>query len=152
MPMTPASPSELLRSELATVLRDEFNAEGITVYDDKLLDASGEDGAQAGTYPESEEEFPGNANALLVTVRVQLFNRWSSEWTDAPDQHVDPATIERWADRFRQAVKAHNATRGKVDELWYFRVQRIDYQDDPTGNRTRLTATVIGVADNDGEV
>jgi hypothetical protein len=152
MPTTPDSPAKQLASELRAVLEGEFNGEGITVYDDKLLVASGENAAQIGIYPEGEEEYPGNANALLVTVNVQVYNSWSSEWANDPDQHVDPSTIADWADRFRRAVKTHNATRGRVDNLWYFRVTRIQYGDDPTGNRTRFEATVIGVADNDGEV
>lgn len=150
--MTPDSPAGRLRAELRTILEGEFNAEGITIYDDKLLNASGEDGAEVGIYPVGEEEFPGNANALLVTVTVQMFNKWEADWADSPDQHVDPATVENWADRLRLAVKAYNGTRPKVDQLWYFRVTRVDYMDDPTGNRTRFEATVVGVADNDGEV
>lgn len=140
-----AEPATLLRQRVSTVIETEFTPESISVEDDKLLKAAGRDGrTRVACSPNWEAENPKNVNELEVSVLLQYY----LPFDDAPveDYAVDPTAIEAIANRIRRAIGA--ASSGTTDDLWFLRLRRIDYPDDPTGNKSRLEATISAWARN----
>src|SRR5688572_11660429 len=141
--MTP--PATAVRERVKTLADAEFAAEGWETADDKLLRASGRDGVtRLAVYPDDEHVLPRNQLILLVPVTFQLYLGYD----DSIDEHmqVDPGIIEELADRFRRAFEDNSS--GTTDDLWYLTLDRIEYPDDPTGNKTRFEATIVGRCDN----
>lgn len=139
-----SSPATLVRQRVKSVVATEFAGEGWTAADDKLLRAAGKDGTQLAVSPDSEHEDPRAVACLLIDVLFQLHLAYEAE----PDEDiaVDPTIIEGYGDRLRRAFRTQSS--GTTSDLWYLRVTDIDYPDDPTGNKTRLHATIQGRADN----
>lgn len=152
MPIT--APETALRTTLIELLEEEFKDDGFSFLDDALhparasSDELAEDEAIGGVYPSLASERAGAGVVQETTVFVQLFGYWKKEIT--PMQTVSPAAAEEWAERIRRAVE--RASFAADAHLWYFTVQRIEYPKDPTGNITRLVATVVAHSDNAGIV
>lgn len=146
--MTVTAPETKLRQDLIALLESEFGAEALTVYDDRIHDSLGQEGPVAGVYPETSPASVGDALVLEPLVKVQLFRRWSREVN--AEQAVSPAGIEEWAERLRRAVRSAGLGTPGDAHLWYYQILRIDYPPDPTGNITRLIATVQGTTQNAG--
>lgn len=144
--MAVTAPETAARQRLKTLIEAEFAAESLTVLDDRLNESRGQDGATAATFPGAATENPRNGLVLDTVVFVQLFRRWSNDLD--PAQTVDPGSIEEWAERLRRAVRADLDSLPGSEHLWYFRVQKVEYNPDPTGNISRLLATVVVEAQN----
>jgi hypothetical protein len=138
-----AAAPTLLRQAVGTVIGTEFAAEGIVVRPDKLHESLGQGTPIAGSYPEGERPHASGIVATTV-ITVQVFMAWDPQID--PTQAVDPALIEAWSWRFQRAVKT--AAMPNVQNLSYYNVAEILYPDDPTGNKTRFYATVIGYGAN----
>lgn len=141
--MTP--PETLVRDRVQSIFATVFTAEGWTAADDKLPRAAGKDGETvAACYPEAARERPGNVEVLEIPVVVQLYLAYTAE----PDEFivVDPGVIEGYADRLRAGFT--NQSSGNVSDFWGLRLVGIEYPDDPTGNKSRLEARVVGMAQN----
>lgn len=140
-----ASAATTVRQRVIDIVEDEFTAEAITVTNDKLPRAAGKDGATvAAVYPEAEYERPGRVIELVVPVVLQIYMAYEAE----PDETiaVDPTVIEGYADRLREAFRTQSS--GNTGDMWFLRLQRIDYPDDPTGNKSRLEARIEGYGNN----
>jgi hypothetical protein len=143
-----SSPATQVRAVLKTALEAEFAAEGITVEDDHLDESLGQNMTRAAIYPLREQEQTSNANVLETEVVVQMFGAYDPQINE--EQSVDPAIIEGWAERLRDAFRA---VRGINDPVcWYCRVLRTDYPPDPTGNMTRFVMVVRAYGNNSAQV
>lgn len=139
------SAATLVRGRVKTIADACFAAEGFVTEDDKILREAGRDGRnRMACYPELETEASGQVNRLDVFVRLQLYLAYTAE----PDENiaVDPTIIEGYAARLRAAFETQSS--GIVSDMWYLRLQRIEYPDDPTGNKSRFEAAIFASADN----
>lgn len=140
-----ASAATSVRQRVIDIVEAEFAAEGLTVANDKLPRAAGKEGvAVAAVYPEAEYERPGLVIELVVPVVLQIYLAYDAE----PDETivVDPTVIEDYGDRLRDAFRTQSS--GNTGDMWFLRLTRIDYPDDPTGNKSRLEAQIEGHASN----
>lgn len=141
--MTP--PETLVRQRVQAIFASTFSAESWTAANDKLPRAAGKDGETvAACYPEEARERPGNVEVLEIPVVLQLYLAYTAE----PDEFivVDPTVIEDYGDRLRRAFNTESS--GNSSDFWGLRLIRIEYPDDPTGNKSRLEAFVVGMAEN----
>lgn len=139
-----ASAATTVRNRVIEIVEDEFGDEGLVVTNDKLPRAAGQGATVAAVYPEAEYEAPGRVLELRVPVVLQIYMAYDAE----PDETivVDPSVIEAYGDRLRTAFNTQSS--GNSADMWFLRLQRIDYPDDPTGNKSRLEARIEGYAQN----
>jgi len=133
-----------IRARIKSVVEAEFAAEGWTVEDTKLLRAHGKDGLRVGVSPVRSREDPKIVVQLNVETLLQVYLPF--DWEPDDTKTVDPAQIEGYGQRIRDAFRTQSS--GTTSQFWGLRVSSIDYPDDPTGNKTRLEATILGYADN----
>lgn len=140
-----ASPLTEFRAHVKGLVQTEFAAEGFPVYDDKLHESMGHEGAVAGVYPEYEM-LHENGMTQRLFVAVQVFRRYTLEVN--PEQRVDPAKIEDWSWRLQRRFKDELSPGfGGPERTGFFTVARIDYPDDPTGNKSRFVMLLMGHGD-----
>jgi hypothetical protein len=139
-----SSPATKVRSTLITLLTAEFGPDYFAVVPGKLDNSLGFDGAIIGVFPIRERPAGNDRLELQTTLQVQLFGNWNAQ-TD-PHDIVDPAIVEGWAWRFGQMLANYKQTGDST--VWWFQLDSIDYQNDPTGSCTRFTATVTARGDN----
>lgn len=144
--MTVTSPTTALRERLVAALNVEFAADSIVFGNDKLNASLGQNGPIGAVYPGEDAERVGQIAVITVTAYVQLFLQWKA--VVDPKQVVDPSAIEILAERVRRACQADDIAGPNDAHLWYYRVSRIEYPPDPTGNISRLVATVTADAQN----
>jgi hypothetical protein len=144
-----ASPATAARERIKDVIAAEFTAEGWTATDDKFGRSKGmgepHTEASISVTPDYERERPGRALLLDVGITVQFYLGYDAE----PDETIsrDSTIIEGYADRFRSQFEGAGC---RVDDgdAWYLRLTNIEYPEDPTGNKTRFEALVVGQATN----
>jgi hypothetical protein len=144
--MSVTAPETAARRRLIALLEAEFDADGVEVRSDRLLDAQAQDRAMAGVYPGSAGENGRDGLVLDTTIYVQIFRQWDNNLD--PEQIVDPTAIEEWAERLRRAVRADIDVNPGDEHLWFFRITKVDYPPDPSGNISRLLATIVTFAQN----
>lgn len=140
------APETVARQRLIALIEAEFAPESLEVRSDRLNESLGQDGPLGAVFPSTATEDPRNGLVLSSLLNVQLFRQWSNDLD--PTQTVDPSAIEEWAERLRRACRADIDAAGWSEHLWYYRVQKIDYNPDPTGNISRLIASVEAVSQN----
>lgn len=134
-----------IRAYIKTAIETEFSAEGFTVENTKLLRAAGSDGrTRLATSPVTSRENDRVAVRLDVEVVLQFYLAFDA--TPDEDRTVDPSVIEGYADRVRTALAPSSSM--ATANLWGLRVTRVDFPDDPDGQKTRLEATIAGFANN----
>lgn len=138
------APETEARKALITALETEFAADQFPVRDDKLHASLGDQGTLIGVYPERSTASPGDNYVNEYDIVVQFYGKYNLEVERA--QTVSPATIETFAERFRRALRVDVDPR--TGPVWYFSLLRINYPDDPTGNKTRFEATVLARGNN----
>jgi len=143
--MTVTAPETRAREHLKTLIEAEWP--GLTVKNDRLNQSLGQDGDLAATFPNVAQEDARDGLILDTTVTVQMFRKWSNDLD--PEETVDPAGIEEWAERLRRAVKGDLSKQGE-EHMWYFRIFRVEYNPDPSGNISRLEATIQVSSGNSG--
>lgn len=148
--MTVTAPETALRQRLIALLTREFRTEAIEFKSDKIHDSLGQDTAIGGVYPGPASEKLRNGLVQDTIVYVQLFNQWEPRID--PTQAVDPTTIETWAERIRRACRVDDDAFAGDSHLWFYRVLRVEYPPDPTGNISRLLAQVSASSQNAGLV
>lgn len=141
--MSVVAPETEARLALIDILNVEFAP--LAAEDDKLHGSVGDDGARIGVYPEYWTPRPGNMTVGEATLVVQYYDQWDKVVDN--NQSVSPATIEMLAERFRRALQ-RGIQRPGTGTLWYFDLQRVEYLDDPTGNKSRFHATVVARGNN----
>lgn len=140
-----AAPATAARARVKAIIDAEFAAEGYTVENDKIVRASARDGnVRVACSPNFESEVPRNVNELTVELLLQFYLPFRAE----PDETiaVDPTAIEAAADRIRRAFGGNSS--GITADMWFIRLRRIEYPDDPSGNKTRLEATITAWCEN----
>lgn len=135
MPVTP--PETQARESMIALLATEFAAEQFPIRDDKLHASLGSKGTILGVYCDRTVSSPRNRYVSEIEVVVQFYARYDLRVD--PEQSVSPKVIEAFADRFRRALQAGGAD-PNTGSVWYFTLERIDYPDDPTGNKSRFEA------------
>jgi hypothetical protein len=143
-----SSPATQVRAVIKTAFDAEFAAEGLVAESDHLDESLGQGISRAAIYPVREQEQPGNANVLETEVAIQVFAAYDPQINE--EQSVDPAAIEDWAERTRDALRAVRAINDPI--CWYCRALRTDYAPDPTGNITRFVMVVRAYGNNSAQV
>lgn len=140
--MTP--PETLARTGLMDILTAEFATDGFSVLDDKLHGSVGRDGTRIAVY--TERFVPNFSNRYVGESEcvVQFYGKYDLKVD--PNQTVSPGIIEARAERFRTALRAFSEP--GTGDRWYYRLERLEYPDDPTGNKTRFEAYVRAFANN----
>lgn len=140
-----AAPETEARNALIDLLETEFSSDGFAVQDDKLHESVGFDGTLLGVYPERSVAGPGNRFVNDMELKVQFFGAYDKQVD--PFQAVSPSIIEDFAHRFKRALhdSSPDPNTGKV---WFFVLDRIEFPDDPTGNKTRFVATLKARGNN----
>lgn len=139
-----ASPSTETRAVIKALVEAEFAAEGFKVTNDRIHASLGHDRTRLGCFPGRETTFAANQLVLETEVVFQFYGKYNKDVD--PEQKVDPAQVEGYAERFRQALENGNSPGTRA--VWYFTVQEIAYPPDPTGNMTRFEARVLARGEN----
>lgn len=115
---------------------------------DKLLRAAGKDGARVAVYQEEAAPNARNRLVLEVPVVLQVYLAFEAE----PDENlvVDPRVIAEHAQAFREALRGP-AGQATDPSPWFLKLQAVRYPDDPTGNKSRFEALIVGVGENEIE-
>lgn len=144
--MTVTAPETMMRQLVLDALNEEFAGE-VEFIDDKLHPALGVDGPVGGVYPGERGDMASQQLVVELTCYVQLFLKWDKKID--PSQTVSPGPIEEAAERIARAIEAVEPNSHEAGpHLWEAHVTRVTYPQDPTGNITRLEATVFGRAQN----
>lgn len=141
------APETEARQRVINILTTTFAADGLKVQADRLNGSLGDTGPIAGVSPVRAVPQRNNQLVLEIPLLVQVFGRYNVDID--PRQKVDPAAIEAWAERFRQAVKAQATL--NTPECWFISIDSIEYPTDPTGNITRFVAQVTCYGNNTAE-
>jgi hypothetical protein len=141
--MPVVAPETVARQKLQLILQTAFATEQFKVLMDKLSPSIGSNGVRIGISPIVSAPAPNNEKVLNMSILVQFYGKWKQEVN--PDSVIDPALIESYAERFREAILNNDP---KTNQVWYFRVLSVTYVDDPTGNKTRFEANVLAVGEN----
>lgn len=131
-----------------SVFETEFAAEGFQMIPDNIHEALGRDRVAVGIAP--VEERPNMRNRLVAEhyVEVKFYGLWTDEIH--PDTVVNPYTITGYAERFKRALRTAKANDPGTGNVWFFDVDRIQFPNDPTGNKTRFVATIRAYGNNTG--
>jgi hypothetical protein len=140
----PVAPETEGREALINALKKIYEAEKFGVRSDKLHGSLGFQGTVLGVSPVRFAPWSKDYNVNQYEFLVQFYHAYTKEVN--PNQVVDPAVIEGYANRFREGIK--EGTDPKTGHLWYFTLLRINYPDDPTGNKSRYEAFVTGWGNN----
>jgi hypothetical protein len=144
------SPYEAVATAIKAVIDAEFAAESITAIQDNIHEALGRTGVAVGIAP-IEDLVQSSNNVVQETwAEVRFFDLWDAKID--PEQAVNPFKITAYADRFRQAIRRASVTTPGTGQVWYFDLQRVQYPNDPTGNKTRFVATIRAYGNNSGLV
>lgn len=148
--MAVTSAYEVIADALKSIIDAEFAPEGIEAIHDNLHESLGLERRECGIAP-IEDAIPMSNGLVKETfVEVRFYDFWKREIT--PTTVVDPRIITNYAERFRRAVHAARANQVGTGIMWYFDVRRVQYPNDPTGNKTRFHAQVRGYGNNSGLV
>lgn len=142
--MAVTAPETSARNALVLLLNAEFAGDQFPVLSDKLHGSRGMDGTVVGVYPERTGANPSNRLVAEMYLVVQFYGKYDLKVD--PKQTVNPSTIETQAERFRRALRP--GTDPGSGEVWYFTLDRIEYPDDPTGNKTRFEAYLTARGNN----
>lgn len=142
-----ASPYQQVAEALELIINNEFAPEGVVATHDNLHAALGQTRVAVGINPIYDQVNGRNTTAMEIWAEVKYYDLWTQEID--PTTVVDPRDIAAKAERFRQAVQAARVTAGN-DQVWFFDVMRIEYPNDPTGNKSRFVATLRAFGNNSG--
>jgi hypothetical protein len=140
-----AAPETEARKALIDMLAAEFAAEGFPIKDDKVHRSAGASGTVLGVYPNRTTSSQRDRYVSEMEMVVQLYGQYDLKVD--PQQAISPSRIEEFADRFRNALRTRNPD-PRSPGVWYFTLERIEYPDDPTGNKTRFEATLTARGNN----
>lgn len=135
----------LLMERVAQIADAEFTPEGLVTEFDRLGRSAGFDGRdRMAVSVERAAERAGQVMVLEPEATLQLYLSYDA----TPDSTiaVDPRVIAAYADRLRAAFRQNSS--GTTGDLWYVRLTRVEYPDDPTGNKSRLEATILANGNN----
>lgn len=141
-----ADPYAETAAAIEAILSDEFAAEQPTIIHDRIHESLGLKGIEIGIEPMNWARQITNANVKETFLLVRFYDMWYKDVD--PYQQVDPRRITGFADRFEHAVQRRVASIPGTDNVWWFEVTRIEFPDDPTGNKSRFHATIRAYGEN----
>lgn len=134
----------LAAAALETIINTTFTPEGIVAIHDKPHEALGSAGAVIGIFPTYDQPNSRVGVAEEAYVEIRYYDLWDKRID--PRQALDPRIITEKAFRLKRAIKTANVHLGS--NMWFFNVERTDYPDDPTGNKTRFHMLVKAWGNN----
>lgn len=126
----------------------EFADQGVTLMPDNLHASLGRETIEAGMFPLVNNTRQDRRIVQESMFQVKYYDLWPEETGIDPAVACDPRKITALAERFSSALKAANTAHGGTSQLWFFDVERIEFPDDPTGNKTRFVATIRAQGQN----
>lgn len=134
----------LAAGAVETIVNSTFAPEGVVAVHDKPHEALGYNGVVCGIYPDFDQPNSRTTVAEEAYIVVRYLDQWDKEVD--PAQAVDPRIITEKAFRLKRAIKTANVHLG--GNMWFFNVERTDYPDDPTGNKTRFQMLIRAWGNN----
>lgn len=141
-----ASAFETAATAIISIFNAEFAAEGFVMIPDRLHDSLGRYRVDVGISPDEERPMMRDRNTAEHYLTVQFFGLWTDEIS--PDTQVNPFKITGYAERFKTALR--DASVPSSGSLWYFDIDRLQFPDDPTGNKSRFVASIRAFGNNTG--
>lgn len=135
---------ELVATAIKSIFESEFAAEGFKMQFDNLHEALGRDRVAVGIAPIEERANMRDRLMQETWIEVKFLGLWTDEIS--PDTVVNPTKITEYAERFRSSLGAAAVTAS--GQMWYFDVDRVQYPNDPTGNKSRFVATIRAFGNN----
>ena len=134
-----------LRTALISIVEDEFSDVDWVggVRPGKLYRALGEKGPYCGVSPVDANPTDRDYAVQRPTVLVQMWNRFDKRIE--LENIVDPSVVEAWAERFQAAIRDDYPV---SEKNWFLRVTEVNYPDDPLGQKSRVTLTVVSDGPN----
>lgn len=142
----PTSAFESIANAIKTAFETEFTVEGFKMSFDNLHESLGRHRVEVGIAPSEERATLANRVTGEHWVEVKFYGLWTDEIS--PDTVVNPTKITGYAERFKDALREAQDSFGGTGRVWYFDVDRIQYPNDPTGNKTRFVATIRAFGNN----
>jgi hypothetical protein len=140
-----AAPETEARNALIAMLAAEFAAEEFPIKDDKLHRSLGSKGTILGVYPERMVASPRDRYVSEMGLVVQFYGKYDLKVD--PQQTVSPARSR--GSRIASATPCEPAIQTPTRAgVWYFTLERVEYPDDPTGNKTRFEAHLTARGNN----
>lgn len=132
------------RLAVSAAVATEFAAElqGRPVEEQPLATDAGSQGVMAAVYADGWQERPADVNTREVTLNAVLHDHYGDYLGDG-SSNASAALVEGYSDRMCAALKAI-----QTSVAWYIRVRRVEYFNDPSGERTRFRCVVTGWDDN----
>ena len=146
----PKSPYEIVAPILKEVIDEEFEEEGFVAIFDNLHESLGLTRVDIGIAPMSDVVTSNNSIVQETNIEVKFYDLWKREIT--PETLVNPSRITGFAHRFRNAVREQNLGAAGQAAAWFFDIRRIDYPNDPTGNKSRFVAHIRVLGNNNALV
>ena len=141
-----SSPYTLVLAEIKDIIETEFAVEQFTVDADNLHESKGMDRVDIGFAPSDATPWSSDINTDEHHFELRFYDIWPQNQGPSPDIQVDPTLITLYAERFKDAVRRHN--RVGTSSVWFLKVDKITYPNDPTGNKTRFHEQVTAVGNN----
>lgn len=142
------SPFEAAATAIIATFNAEFSTEGYVMIPDNLHESLGRERVDVGISPVEDAVNTRDALVQETWVEVKFYHLWTHEIN--PNTQVNPYQITAYAERFRDALRRAQPTDPHTGQVWYFDVRRIQYPNDPTGNKTRFVATIRAYGNNSG--
>jgi hypothetical protein len=137
---------ERVSDAIITIFNAEFAAEGYVMIADNLHEALGRYRVDVGIAPVEDRAMSNNRMVQETWVEVKFYHLWTEEIS--PDTQVNPITITNYAERLRDALRVGQSVFASDGSVWYFDVDRVQYPNDPTGNKSRFVMTIRAFGNN----
>lgn len=144
-----ASPFEAVATAVIAIFNAEFAAEGFTMIPDNLHESLGRERVDVGIAPIEDVVNIRDSVVQETWAEVRFYHLWTQEIS--PNTQVNPFQIAAYAERFRDALRS-TASTPHTGQVWYFDVRRVQYPNDPTGNKSRFVMTIRAFGNNSGLV
>lgn len=149
--MTVTSPYQTAAEQLAAIIDAEYAPEGFVVEHDNIHESLGSDGrTRLGLAPMYDIPQARDLNVQETWIEFRFYGGFDKKVD--PNQSVDPRIVTTFAERFRRAIKASYVPSNGTPGMWFYTIERIEYPNDATGNKTRFVARVCAYGQNSGLV
>lgn len=143
-----ASPFEAVAAAVITIFNTEFSTEGFVMVPDNLHESLGRERVDVGVSPIEDVVNLRDSLVQETWVEVKFYHLWTQEIN--PNTQVNPFMVTAYAERFRDALRRSSGTDAQTGQVWFFDLRRVQYPNDPTGNKTRFVATIRAYGNNSG--
>ena len=137
---------EILALRIKEVFEEEFAPEGFKMVLDNIHEALGRYRVAVGVAPTDERAWLRDRQVSEHTLEVKFYGLWTDEID--PETVVNPLTITGYAERFKRALRVAQVEDPGTGQMWFYDIDRIQYPNDPTGNKSRFIATIRAFGNN----